>query len=281
METAVAPLPPAPEEPLAPKSLGGLLELLFFVLAAVGLFLLVQFLALFGLVFLARQENPALSLGALLKRIGESIQYDAFFLVPVQVAFNLVLLLVLYAFVRLRRGLPFWEGLAVRPLEPPARAPLLIGGWLFTGALFALAVNLVGALVPPPEELPINRLFSSRAAFWLIFFAAVFVAPFVEELVFRGYIYTLLERLWGRAAAVLASGILFGAIHIPQLSTGSLEFRAVFPVLVLCAVGIFFSLVRARSGTTLASMLVHFSYNATLTLGFLFSPQYHRLASLF
>jgi hypothetical protein len=135
--------------------------------------------------------------------------------------------------------------------------------------------------VPPPEQLPINKLFSSRAAFWLIFATAVVVAPFAEELIFRGYLYALLEGLWGRTAAVVASGIAFGSIHIPQLSTGDFAFNAIFPVLLIFIVGFAFSLVRARSGTVVASVLCHAAYNFTISIGFLFSDQYGKLACLF
>lgn len=39
------------------------------------------------------------------------------------------------------------------------------------------------------------------------------VSPLAEEVVFRGVIYNRMRRLYGPVAAVIASGILFGAFH--------------------------------------------------------------------
>jgi membrane protease YdiL (CAAX protease family) len=101
------------------------------------------------------------------------------------------------------------------------------------------------------------------------------MAPLVEELIFRGYIYTVLERLWGVAPAVLLSGVLFGSIHFPQLWPGY------FQMFLLCVVGVVFSLARARTGTTLASVALHFGYNAAISLLFLFSENFRDLPGPF
>ena len=124
-----------------------------------------------------------------------------------------------------------------------------------------------------PNSTPFDELFTSRAAALLVVGASLLVAPLVEELIFRGYIYTLLERVWGAGAAVLTSGVLFGSIHFLQLWPGY------FQMALLCLVGVTFSLARARTGSTTSSMLMHLGYNATISLGYLFSPEFRQLAS--
>ncbi len=47
-----------------------------------------------------------------------------------------------------------------------------------------------------------------------VVFAAVFFAPIVEELVFRGGIYKLLENKWSSKVAILGSGAIFGLLHV-------------------------------------------------------------------
>lgn len=43
---------------------------------------------------------------------------------------------------------------------------------------------------------------------------AVFIAPLVEELFFRGFIYNILKKHTGILTAALVSGLFFGAVHI-------------------------------------------------------------------
>lgn len=263
---------PPIETPAAPpaRPLGGWLDLILFFFSAFALYLLVQFAALSLLLFEAHQRQPHLTRHQLFQQVTERVQYNAFFLVPVQLTYYALILLVLFGLVRLRRRLPFWSSLALRPLPWTHILPVLA-----SGGLLAFLVQLSSVYIPPPEPLPFDRLFSSRAAAWLIIAAAVLVAPFIEELIFRGYIYTLLERLWGTTPAVLASGLLFGAIHFPQLYPGY------FQMLLLCVVGLVFSLARARTGTLVASVLLHFGYNATIAVIFLISPQFRQLAAVF
>ena len=104
---------------------------------------------------------------------------------------------------------------------------------------------------------------------------AILAAPLAEELVFRGYIYTLIESRWSVAAAILTSGLMFGAIHFPQLWPGYAQMAT------LCVVGLAFSATRALTGSTTAAVLMHFSYNAMLSVGFLYSDEFANLPALF
>ncbi len=266
-----APTPPAPppaaEAPPAP-SLGGLRELAFFLLTAVLLLFAVQIAAFAGLVFYFQQQNPGVDWSELAPRVQESVQSNALFLVPVQVLYYGLVVGLLYVLVRARGGLRFWAALRVTRLRADIILPALAGGFLL-----ALLVSLASRLVPPPEPLPFDKLFTSRAAALLVVGASLLVAPLAEELIFRGYIYALLERRWGTGTAVLTSGVLFGSIHFLQLWPGY------FQMALLCLVGVTFSLARARTGSTTASMLMHLGYNATISLGYLFSPEFRQLAS--
>jgi membrane protease YdiL (CAAX protease family) len=53
----------------------------------------------------------------------------------------------------------------------------------------------------------------------LLAISAVIIAPIVEEVVFRGYIYTVTKRFTGRIFSTLASALVFGVVHnyIPGL----------------------------------------------------------------
>jgi membrane protease YdiL (CAAX protease family) len=89
---------------------------------------------------------------------------------------------------------------------------------------------------------------------------AVFVAPLVEETLFRGYLYPMFARSFGITPAILLTGALFGLMHGAQLGwTWGL-------VAMLTLVGIVFTLVRARTGTVFASFLMHLGYNLLISL---------------
>lgn len=130
-------------------------------------------------------------------------------------------------------------------------------------ALVIVAVFVVGAVVAPfgdPEQeqgLIPERWDPDRIAQFVAFAAVVtVVAPIVEELMFRGVGYGLLER-FGRNAAVVLVGIAFGLIH--GLVAG-------FPV--IAAFGIGLAYLRARTDSIYPCILLHASFNAAgLALG--------------
>ena len=265
--TIPAPDPPEASPPETLRPLGGLRHLILFLVSAVALFFTVQMAAFTVLLHRATVENPDLTRRELTRQVIEREQFNAFTLVPVQTIFFALLLLLLYAFVR-QRGIAFVEALALQPIAGKELALLAAAG-----ALLAITGQATNALFPPPQELPIERLFSSQAAALLVIVASLAVAPLAEELVFRGYIYRLVEGLAGRAPAILTSGLLFGAIHVPQLYPGVAQMG-----LIVC-IGLVFSLARARTGSTLTSVCLHFAYNATLSALFLFSDEFRQLAA--
>ena len=124
-------------------------------------------------------------------------------------------------------------------------------------ALVIVAVLIAGAAVAPfgnPEQeqgLIPERWDSDRIAQFLAFAVVVIVvAPIVEELMFRGVGYGLLER-FGRTAAIVLVGIAFGAMH--GLVAG-------FPVIATFGIGLAY--LRARTGSIYPCMLLHASFNA-------------------
>ncbi len=252
--------------PAADRPLGGLLDLLLFLLLAIFLYLTVQLVAVVAYLSLAHTQQPGVPWSDLQRQLGEEVSHNVFFLIPVQLAYYVLLILALYLILRAVRQIPFWSSLGFRAL-PASRLAL---GFVL-GFILAPVIQGANLLIPPPEPLLLEKLFTSKTATALILSVAVLAAPFVEELLFRGYIYTLLERLWGSIPAILTSGFLFGAIHFYQLWPGW------FQMVLICIVGFIFSTVRARAGSTLASIAVHFGYNLALAFFFLLSPQFRQL----
>lgn len=255
------------ETPLPPdRPLGGLLDLLLFLLLAIVLNLGVQVLAVAAYASFVHTRQPGVPWPDLERHLAEDLSHNAFFLIPVQLAYYALLLTALYLILRRVRDVPFWSSLAFHSL-PVGRLAL---GFVL-GFLLAPVIQGANLLIPPPEPLMLDKLLTSKAAAGLLLGVAVFAAPLVEELVFRGYIYSLLERLWGALPSILVSGLLFGSIHFIQLWPGW------FQMLLICIVGVIFSTVRSRAGSTLASIAVHFGYNFALAFFFFLSPTFRNL----
>ncbi len=120
-------------------------------------------------------------------------------------------------------------------------------------------ISMVINLIPWPDAVvnDFNGLYSYMGksdgifAFVLEILAVAVFAPFVEELIFRGCIYTRLRRGMPAAAAVIIAAFAFGMAH------GALI--AVFYASLLALLLIF---MYEKFGTILAPFLVHLGFNA-------------------
>ena len=96
----------------------------------------------------------------------------------------------------------------------------------------------------------------------------VLVAPLVEEILFRGFIYPVVARSLGIPAGIILTGLLFGGLHAAQLWGGWVQIGWIV------LVGMLLTLVRARTGTVLAGYLIHLAYNTTLFSGLLIGTRF-------
>jgi len=117
-----------------------------------------------------------------------------------------------------------------------------------------LIVSAVAAHFGNAEEeqgLIPDRFDSSRAAQFAAYAAVVVVlAPIVEELMFRGAGYGLLEP-FGRTRAIVLVGIAFALVH-----------GLVIGFAVIASFGIGLAYLRARTASIYPCILLHASFNA-------------------
>jgi membrane protease YdiL (CAAX protease family) len=159
------------------------------------------------------------------------------------------------------RGLPFWETLGWKKLNAD---PVADKGspwtYFFSGCGLAIFVAVASSRIKNVDHIPIQELFKSRTGAMLLMAMAVFVAPLVEETVFRGYLYPLFAKSLGVVPGILITGLLFGLMHGAQLGwTWGL-------VALLTLVGVIFTFARARTGTVVASFLLHLGYNSMIAI---------------
>ena len=255
-----------PEDLRIPWSWPHLIVFLFF-----GFVSLITVQAAFAIYYLPHQ------------RLSSQIEFEQFILSKPQFAIGsmvvwyALLFLFLYVTLTVLRGCPFWKSLGWKTPNA-ASAGSLKTPWKYflSGGMLSLLVSFITAKVQAPEHLPIQELFKYKNTAILFMAMAVFIAPLVEETIFRGYLYPLMAKSFGVVPGIIVTGVLFGLMHGYQLGwTLSL-------VLTLIFVGVVFTFVRARTGTVFASFLLHLGYNSTIavvtilgTKGFTSMPTSH------
>lgn len=183
-----------------------------------------------------------------------------------QALWSLVMMLYLFAMIRARFDRPFWRAMGWRTLRLEGANPIASHlACLFGGGALAIIIQLASAFVTTDRKLPIQDLFQTRESVLFVAATAILVAPLVEETVFRGFLYPVLARSWGVAAGVIFTGMLFGLVHSMQLSGGYGQIG------LLMVVGIVLTYARARTGTVVASYLLHLGYNTLLFVAFYFA----------
>jgi membrane protease YdiL (CAAX protease family) len=250
-EILPTPLTSAPDDISVPW---GWTDLFLFLVLGIAGFVLISLFV--GLVL-------AIS-GADFHRIQKSPTDINLLSILIQVLLDLGLLAYLAAQMRLRFHSPFWRTIGWRKLYTNRISrPAYYLGLVLSGLFLSIMVALGSALFPPKKNLPIQALFQDRYATLLFMLLAVLLAPLVEETIFRGYIYPVIARSFGKVWGVLATGALFGLLHASQLWGGWSQ------IALLIFVGIVLTLARAVSRSVMASFVIHTSYNSLQVIGLL------------
>ncbi len=190
-------------------------------------------------------------------------QSDTIFLLVQQCVFYLFILVFMFLLAQLQHQQPLWKSLGwKRP------TPQQVLGYLAGGCGLALAASFWLWLLPDTQAFPLEKLFSSRTASIAIGGFAIFIAPVVEEVVFRGLLFAILERPVGIPIAVVTTAILFAGLHVPEY------WHAWNHLFMILVVGLVFSLARGASGSLTPSILFHIGYNSLIMVGFFFSTQH-------
>lgn len=185
-------------------------------------------------------ERPRLVLGG--NALGQAVAFGLFSLLAARWASRRGW----RAFLRLRAPEP--GGLALAALGWAALYPVV----LFLG-------DLNGRLPLPPvfDQLDtaradmLERLLLGDGATTGFLLLTVALAPALfEELLFRGYLMRQAERRWGIAAAIIATGVFFGAYH--------LSLAQLVPLSVL---GVYLGFVVWATGSVWTGVLVHLLNN--------------------
>ena len=129
----------------------------------------------------------------------------------------------------------------------------------------------VDKLLPPPDwfmEL-FNRLFESDFGVWGGILRVVILAPIVEELIFRGIIFSGFQRIYPASWAIFFSALLFALFHLNPWQLG--------PTFLL---GLLLGFIRLRTGSLLAAMFTHALHNGMIFLSVYYHEAYKNMGWL-
>lgn len=128
-----------------------------------------------------------------------------------------------------------------------AAVPLVIGAFLIAINLFKSqgSSNPIIALVMEAARA------ANPVATIIFYFTVGVLAPFCEETLFRGFLYSYLRGRWPVFPSVLVSGVLFAGIH--------LDYGGFLP---LCVLGMLFAVVVERTKSILPSIVAHGLWNS-------------------
>ncbi len=146
-------------------------------------------------------------------------------------------------------------------------------GWIFLGFLMVYAalyisniiLYILGVTETSLNEIAIQNMFTSDPGQLIMLFGLLVVfTPIVEEVVFRKVLYNFVDKRLGTLAAILASGLVFGLLHVVQHG----DFIQAIPYVLMGTVfGVIYFLNRKNIWVTIA---VHSLNNLVSYLLYLF-----------
>jgi membrane protease YdiL (CAAX protease family) len=131
--------------------------------------------------------------------------------------------------------------------------------------LFLVTFLLVARFGGPKTDLD-RILESSRATAVTLAALAVLTAPLVEEMIYRGLLYSAFRRALGQWPAVVIVTCMFAGLHVWQYwpNAGAISSIAVLSLVL--------TLIRARTGRLLPCFVVHLVFNGIQSIIIILEP---------
>jgi membrane protease YdiL (CAAX protease family) len=165
--------------------------------------------------------------------------------------------------VRLADGSPSGIGWCAAPRQAYGAA---IGALLLVGLLSGLVQHVLPPSAAAVKNDPFQQLFGTQG--WklgVLFLLAAVLAPFTEELVFRGGVFAALSGSCGTFGAAVLTSILFTGAHAQ-------EFAAYKPgFIVIGAVAVVLAWLRIKYRSIRPGILLHILFNGMSVLAVAFS----------
>ena len=260
--------PHTPVEGEAPPRIPNLAHAMLLILIAVVLLVLAQGLLM---TLTGAWHDP---------KMLEAVAHKPKFVLSVQAAVYVGTLLIAWLVFPMMWQRPFLEGIQWNAPKARALALRLIPG----GMVLSFMVQAITSLITMPKSMPMDEFFRMRTDVWLITVFGTFLAPAVEEICFRGFLFPAFAIAYDwlslprtpeailrwrstntlTVASFFFSGFLtsifFAVLHAAQLAN---TWAAVG---VLLCVSFLFTWVRVVTQSVACSTLLHASYNFSVFL---------------
>lgn len=150
-----------------------------------------------------------------------------------------------------------WDELGLRVVQGLGLGILVIAAT----ALVEAALRSIG-IQQTQEQMFEGVRSATIPQFFLVLVAGAVIAPIVEEIFFRGYVFTASCRTYGVVPAFILSAILFGLAHV--------NLQAFIPILLIALV---FCYAYWKTGSLIPSMIAHMMNNALALISLYFIPK--------
>jgi membrane protease YdiL (CAAX protease family) len=131
-------------------------------------------------------------------------------------------------------------------------SPAVLGYAALGGIALPFIISAIGNLLRTPKvSTPMDQIPNSIP----LTIMAVTLAPFFEELFFRGFLQPLLTRTFGLVFGILVTAALFGGLH-------AVEYSFIWQyVLAIALVGVALGFVRAWTNSIVPTTIMHGCFN--------------------
>jgi membrane protease YdiL (CAAX protease family) len=131
---------------------------------------------------------------------------------------------------------------------------------------FGLIAAAVSSIYPEQDNDLLKILRSSRSAVYIVAFVATFTAPFVEELVYRGVLYSAFQRAMGVPAAFLLVTLMFSLVHVPQY------WPSYSTIFLLTLLSLILTTIRVKTNNLLPCIIFHTLFNGLQSIMLIAEP---------
>ncbi len=251
-ENARVELRPTPNDPpwRSPAALGAWFVSVVLILLLPSIFLLPYLMTM----------DPPVSASSEIIKIAQSDKLAIFLQVASIIPAHVLTLLLAWLIVTAGRRYSFREMLGWKTAG--------IVWWHYAAILvsFLAIAGAVQYFVPEQENDLLRILRSSRATVYLVVFMATFTAPLVEEVIYRGVLYSAFQRAMGVPAAFVIVTLLFSVVHVPQY------YPSYSTIFLLTLLSVCLTAIRVRSKNLLPCIILHMLFNGLQSLMILLDP---------
>ena len=216
-------------------------------------------------IFMLRHRSQGLTS----KALEDAFTHNAFFIVPIQLVVYVAIIGCMALLVWGRHRTSLLQ--AVRWNAPDRRRAL---NAVIVGAALAMVSDIGEIVLHPwiPKSLPITEYFRDRPSALLLAAFAILVAPLMEEIVFRGFLFPGLARWMGVVPSILITASAFTLLHGSQLG------YSWAPLLLIFVVGLVLTVTRAVTKSVATCVIIHMAYNfALMAQTFIFTHGFRQL----